>query len=59
MKKARRRVVKNYALRNEMIEKGYITPTMLVPSRLKERGFVEAAKAAAERLARRLPLYWR
>ena len=59
MKKPRRRIEKNYPLRKGLIDAGIITPPFLVPQRLKERGFLEAAKAAAERLARHLPLYSR
>jgi hypothetical protein len=51
MKKPQRRgIVKNVALRNELIEKEIITPPHLVPERLAKRGYWEAAKAAAERL---------
>lgn len=59
MKKPRRRVPKNWALRNELINKGIITPVAMVPSRLKARGFVVAAEAAAMRLKRGRPLYVR
>ena len=46
MKKPHRRVLKNYALRNELIEKGFIIPDMMVPEWLKQRGFELAASAA-------------
>jgi hypothetical protein len=59
MKKPRRRIEKNYPLRRDLIEKGIITPPFLVPQRLKERGFTEAAKVAAERLALGQALYRR
>lgn len=59
MKKPRRRIVKNYELRKTLIEKGVITPPHLLAERLKKRGFKEAAKVVAERLARNLPLFTR
>jgi len=59
MKKPRRRVVKNYALRQELINKGFVTPIHQLAKRLKERGYLEASKAVAERLARGLPVYTR
>lgn len=49
MKKPRRRIMKNWPLRNELIAKGFIVPWRDVPAWLKARGFTEAAKAAAER----------
>lgn len=58
-KKVQRRIMKNYPLRKELIDKGFIVPVFMVPERLKARGFLEAAKAAAERLHRGLPLYRR
>lgn len=54
MVKSRRRVQQNIPLRRELIAKKYITPPTLVPQRLKERGFIEAAAAAFERLRRGL-----
>jgi len=57
--KSNRRIHKNYALRKELIDKGFITPVRMVPERLKARGFTEAAKAAADRILRGLPLYRR
>lgn len=49
MKKPRRHINKNYALRNELIAKEFVIPRYLVPAWLRGRGFLEAAKAAAER----------
>jgi hypothetical protein len=49
MKKPKRRINKNYALRQELINKGHIIPDHLVPRWLWSRGFLEAAKAAAAR----------
>lgn len=49
MKKPRRRIVKNFRLRAELIQKGFIIPDAMVPKWLKSRGFEEAAKAAAAR----------
>jgi hypothetical protein len=49
VKKPLRRVVKNHALRNELIAKGFIVPNHMVPAWLKTRGYLEAAKAAAAR----------
>jgi hypothetical protein len=49
MKKPKRRIMKNFALRNELIQKGFVIPDNLVPKYLKARGFTEAAKAAAVR----------
>jgi hypothetical protein len=59
VKKPRRRVFKNYALRKELIDKGVITPIHLLAQRLKQRGFEAAAQAVAERIARGLPLFTR
>ncbi|HEY6020845.1 MAG TPA: hypothetical protein VIY48_13385 [Candidatus Paceibacterota bacterium] len=59
MKKPKRRVQKNHELRNELIEKKAVTPPMLVPTRLMQRGYETAAFAAAERLARGMRLYER
>lgn len=55
----RKHIAKNYALRKELIDKGIITPVRLVPERLKARGFLEAARVAAERLLHGKPLYRR
>lgn len=59
MKKPRRRVHKNYALRNELIAKGHIVPVTALSRHLKAKGFHEAAKTVAERVARSLPLFYR
>ncbi|HEY6019959.1 MAG TPA: hypothetical protein VIY48_08650 [Candidatus Paceibacterota bacterium] len=59
MKKPKRRVQKNHELRNEFVNKKIVTPPMLVPTRLMQRGYESAAFAAAERLARGLRLYER
>lgn len=48
--KPRRHIVRNNELRNELIEKGHIIPRHLVPEWLRKKGYLEAAKAAAERL---------
>jgi predicted amidophosphoribosyltransferase len=58
-KPQKRRIHKNYALRQELIEKGFITPVHMVPQRARERGFTIAADVAEERLRNRLPLYRR
>lgn len=55
----KKHIHKNYALRKELIDKGFITPVRLVPERLKARGFLEAARVAADRLRHGLPLYRR
>jgi hypothetical protein len=55
----KRRIQKNYALRKELIDKGFIIPVRMVPAWLKARGYLEAAKTANERLVRGLPLYRR
>lgn len=55
----RRHIPKNYQLRKELIDKGIITPVRLVPERLRKRGYLEAARVAAERLRHGLPLYRR
>jgi len=57
--KQKRRIHKNYALRKELIDKGHIIPVWMVPDFLKKRGFLEAAKVAADRLLHGLPLYRR
>lgn len=59
MNKPKRRVQKNYALRQDLINKGIVIPARDVPAYLKRRGFTEAAKAAADRLYKRLSLYRR
>lgn len=60
MNKSRRRhVPKNYMLRQELINKGYIVPVRDLAKMLKDRGFSEAAKEVASRVARGLPLFWR
>lgn len=59
MKKPKRRVVKNHVLRNDLIERGIITPPFLLAKRLKERGYLEAAKVVGERVARGQALFVR
>jgi hypothetical protein len=59
VKKNAKRIHKNFRLRQELIEKGFITPVRMVPERLKQRGFLAAAEAAQDRLDRGLPLYRR
>ena len=59
MKKPKRRVQKNYPLRAELIAKGIITPRHLLATRLKERGYTEAARVVAERVNRGLGLFAR
>jgi hypothetical protein len=49
VKKPKRRIQKNYKLRGELIDKGFIIPDQSVPRWLKNRGFAEAAKSAAAR----------
>jgi hypothetical protein len=49
VKKPRRHVNKNYALRQELIEKGFVIPYHMVPAWLLGKGYEEAAKAAADR----------
>lgn len=49
MKKPRRRVIQNEALRQELIGKGLIIPYADVPKWLEGKGYLEAAKAAADR----------
>lgn len=44
------RIVVNHALRNELINKGYVIPREMVSQWLLERGFEAAADAALERL---------
>jgi hypothetical protein len=53
MKKPRRRIATNWALRNELIAKGIIVPYHMVPAWLMAKGYEEASKAAAERRGRR------
>jgi hypothetical protein len=55
----RRHVPKNYALRQELINKGHIVPVRDLAEHLKKRGFIEASKEVASRVARNLPLFWR
>lgn len=49
MKKPQRRILKNWALRNELIAKGYIIPYSMVPAWLLQRGYPAAAQAAADK----------
>lgn len=57
--KPKRRIHKNYELRRELIEKGYVVPVRLVPLWLKKKGFLAAAEVAEDRLRHGLPLYRR
>jgi hypothetical protein len=59
LNKPRRRVQKNYALRNELIAKGHIIPVQQLPKHLRAKGFLAAAEEAARRLAFGLPLFVR
>ena len=59
MNKPRRRVQKNYELRQELIVKGLIVPYAGLPAHLKAKGYLEAARVAAERVLRGLPLFVR
>lgn len=59
MKKPPRRIQKNYALRKELIDKGFIIPPHGIPEYLRKKGFLEAARVAEERLALGLPLFRR
>jgi hypothetical protein len=57
--KPRRRVQKNFALRQELIGKGLIVPCAMLPAHLKAKGYLEAARVASERVLRGLPLFVR
>ncbi len=59
MNKPRRRVQKNWALRNELIQAGLIIPVAGVPKYLKDKGYLEAARVAGERVALGLGLHIR
>jgi hypothetical protein len=59
MNKPRRRVQKNFALRQELIGRGLIIPQAMLPAHLKAKGFHEAARVASERVLRGLPLFVR